>query len=74
MLSSVLNRKRAVQVNIAIMRVFVQLRKFLQSNEQLNKKLKKLESETKKKFAEQGEQIQLIFEAIKGLKILFNFR
>ncbi len=67
MLSSVLNSKRAIQVNIAIMRAFVQLRKFLQSNDQLSKKLKKLESETKKKFAEQEKQIQLIFEAIKEL-------
>jgi phage regulator Rha-like protein len=69
MLSSVLNSKRAVQVNIAIMRAFVQLRRFLQSNEDLSKRLKKLESETKKKFADQEEQIQLIFEAIKELII-----
>jgi len=67
MLSSVLNSKSAIQVNIAIMRAFVQLRRFLQSNEELSKKLKKLESETKNKFAEHEEQIQLIFEAIKEL-------
>ena len=67
MLSSVLNSKRAIQVNISIMRAFVQLRKFLQSNEELSLKLKKLEEETRKRFKEQEKQIQLIFEAIKEL-------
>ncbi len=67
MLSGVLNSKYAIMVNIAIMRAFVQLRKFLQSNEELSRRLKKLERETKEKFKEQEEQIQLIFEAIKEL-------
>jgi len=67
MLSSILNSKHAIQVNIAIMRAFVQLRKFLQSNEELSRRLKKLEQETKKRFKEHGNQIQLIFEAIKEL-------
>ena len=67
MLSSVLNSERAIQVNIAIMRAFVQMRKFLQSNDELAKKLKKLENETRRKFADQQEQIKLIFEAIKEL-------
>jgi len=67
MLSSVLNSEKAVQVNIAIMRAFVQLRKFLQSNESLTNKLQVLEKETKKRFEEQQEQINLIFEAIKQL-------
>ncbi len=67
MLSSVLNSPRAIDVNIAIMRAFVQLRKFLQSGEELSKRLKKLEKETKSKFKEQDEQIRLIFEAIKEL-------
>ena len=67
MLSGVLNSKRAIQINIAIMRAFVQLRKFLQSNEELSRKLKKLEHETKKRFSEHEEKIQLIFEAIKEL-------
>src|SRR3989339_479095 len=48
MLSSVLNSERAVHVNIAIMRAFVQMRKFLQSNDALAKKLNGLEKETKK--------------------------
>jgi len=67
MLSSVLNSERAVQVNIAIMRAFVQMRMFLQSNDVLAKKLNELEKETKKRFAKQQEQIKFIFEAIKEL-------
>jgi len=67
MLSSVLNSERAVNVNIAIMRAFVQMRKFLQSNEELAKKLNDLEKETKKKFASQQKQIKLVFDAIKEL-------
>ena len=69
MLSSVLKSKQAVQVNIAIMRAFVQMRKFLQSHDELAAQLKKLEKETTEKFAEQGKQIQIIFEAIKQLII-----
>ncbi|MBU2447495.1 MAG: ORF6N domain-containing protein [Bacteroidetes bacterium] len=67
MLSSVLNNERAVKVNIAIMRAFVQMRKFLQSSEALAKKLNELERETKKKFADQHKQIKIIFDAIKQL-------
>jgi len=69
MLSSVLKSKQAIQVNIAIMRAFVQMRKFLQSHEELATQLKKLEKETTEKFTEQGKQIQIIFEAIKQLII-----
>ena len=69
MMSSVLNSERAVHVNIAIMRAFVQMRKFLQSSDALAKKLNELENETKKKFAKQQEEIKLIFDAIKELMI-----
>lgn len=69
MLSSVLNSERAIKVNIAIMRAFVRMRQILQSSVQLAKKLEQLEKETKEKFAEQQEQIAIIFEAIKELMI-----
>ncbi len=69
MLSSVLKSKLAVQVNIDIMRAFVQLRKFLESNDDLSRRLRKLEMETKKRYKEQKQQIQLIFGAIKELMI-----
>lgn len=69
MLSSVLNSRRAVQVNIAIMRAFVQMRKFLYGSDALAQKLKELERKTIKKFAEQQKQINIIFETIKQLII-----
>jgi hypothetical protein len=46
MLSSVLRSPRAVQVNIQIMRTFVNLRRMLASNEDLTRKLAALESNT----------------------------
>ena len=60
MLSSVLNSDRAIEVNIAIMRAFVQLRKMIASNKKLARKLKELEA----RVGEHDEQIQVIFEAI----------
>jgi hypothetical protein len=57
MLSCVLRSKRAVQVNIEIMRTFVRLRQMLASNTQLARKLKSLE----KKY---DEQLRVVFEAI----------
>ena len=43
MLSSVLNSKRAVQMNIMIIRAFVQLRRTLAEHQELSKRLKKVE-------------------------------
>lgn len=43
MLSSVLRSKRAIQVNIVIMRAFVQLRQLLDSHEELSRKLAAME-------------------------------
>lgn len=63
MLSSVLNSKRAIQVNIAIMRAFVKLREILLSHKDLAVKLEELE----RKYADHDEKIQLIFSAIKQL-------
>jgi len=60
MLSSVLRSKRAVQVNIEIMRAFVQLREMLASNVKLARKLKQME----KKY---DEQFKIVFEAIRQL-------
>jgi len=57
MLSGILNSKRAVRVNIEIMRAFVKLRQMLASNAQLSRKLKNLE----KKY---DEQFKVVFEAI----------
>jgi len=60
MLSSVLRSPRAVEVNIAIMRTFVQLRRLMDSNRDLAHKIEVME----KKY---DEQFTTVFEAIKQL-------
>src|ERR1051326_468803 len=51
MLSSVLRSTRAVEVNIAIMRTFVQLRRLMDSNLDLARKIDALEKKYDEKFA-----------------------
>jgi uncharacterized protein (DUF342 family) len=68
MLSSVLNSHRAIEVNIAIMRAFVHLRKMIASHKELAKKLKELEHHIK----DHDKKIQAIFEAIQHLISLPN--
>jgi hypothetical protein len=60
MLSSVLRSPRAVQVNIAIMRTFVQLRQMLASHADLARKLASLERTY-------DEQFRVVFDAIRKL-------
>jgi phage regulator Rha-like protein len=60
MLSSVLRSKRAVQVNIEIVRAFVRLRQMLASNTQLATKLADME----KKY---DAQLKVVFDAIRQL-------
>ncbi len=60
MLSSVLRSKRAVQVNIAIMRTFVRLREMIASNKELAKCLNELE----KKY---DAQFKVVFDTIRAL-------
>jgi hypothetical protein len=60
MLSSVLNSKRAVNVNIQIMRAFVALRVILATHRDIAKKLDEME----KKY---DQQFKVIFEAIRQL-------
>jgi hypothetical protein len=60
MLSSVLRSKRAVQVNIEIMRAFVRLRRMLASHADLARKLDALE----KRY---DAQFKVVFEAIREL-------
>jgi hypothetical protein len=60
MLSSVLNSKRAIQVNIAIMRVFVNIRRLVSSNRLILNKLNQLEN----KVQLHDKKIRTIFEVI----------
>lgn len=63
MLSGILNSKRAVQVNIAIMRAFVKLRQILSTHKELVYKLNELERKTERHDSE----IKTIFNAIRQL-------
>ncbi|MBI2966216.1 MAG: ORF6N domain-containing protein [Bacteroidetes bacterium] len=67
MLSGILNSSIAVEVNIAIMRTFVHLRKLIDSNRNLAEKIDKLESKLKEKTEKYDKDIALIFEAIRQL-------
>jgi hypothetical protein len=60
MLSSVLRSPRAVEVNIAIMRTFVQLRRLMDSNRDLARKIEAME-------VKYDEQFAVVFDAIKQL-------
>jgi len=60
MLSSVLNSKRAVMVNIQIMRTFAKLRETLSSHKDLKRKIEAMESKYDKQF-------KVVFDAIRAL-------
>ena len=60
MLSSVLRSKRAIEVNIQIMRVFIKLRQMYIRHEDLKQKIIAMERKYDKQF-------QIVFEAIKQL-------
>jgi len=61
MLSSVLNSKIAIQVNIQIIRVFTKMREMLLSNKEMLLKIQQMES----KVIGQDEKIELIFNYLK---------
>jgi hypothetical protein len=50
MLSTVLNSKRAIQVNIQIMRTFTRLRSMLAGHKELEKKIEKMEEKPQRKI------------------------
>ncbi len=61
MLSSVLKSERAVMVNISIIRIFVKIREYLNSDEILTERLHKLEKGTDKIF-------RIVFERLDRLE------
>jgi hypothetical protein len=65
MLSSVLNSKQAVEVNIQIMRVFVKMRKWAENYAELLTKIEDLETHND----EQDETIAHIYDMLKQLII-----
>jgi ORF6N domain len=60
MLSTALRSKRAISVNIEIMRAFVKLRQMFASNAELSRRLDELESKYDKQF-------RIVFDAIRQL-------
>ena len=60
MLSSVLNSKRAIQVNIQIMRTFIKLKEMLISHKDLRQKIEDME----RKY---NHQFKIVFDAIRKL-------
>lgn len=62
MLSSVLRSPRAIRVNVEIMRAFVRLRRMLESNAELARKIETLERKYDAKF-------KVVFDAIRQLML-----
>lgn len=60
MLSGLLSSPRAIQTNIVIMRTFVALRKWMQSNKNLENKIRQLEGKY-------DQQFKIVFDAIRQL-------
>lgn len=60
MLSSVLKSKKAIEVNIAIMRAFVFVRQYALSHKDLTDKLKKIERKYNRKFADVYEAMNYL--------------
>jgi phage regulator Rha-like protein len=63
MLSSVLRSERAVQMNILIIRAFIQMREILSSQKDIAEKFRQLEKQQKR----QGIKIELIYKIIEHL-------
>jgi hypothetical protein len=62
MLSSVLKSKKAVEVNISIMRVFVLVRQYALSHKDLTDKLKKLERKYNRQFKDVYEALNYLLK------------
>lgn len=63
MLSGVLNSDKAIKMNIAIMRAFVEVRRIILSHHDIKKQLQ----EIKKKIGSHDENIAQLYEAIENL-------
>jgi len=73
MLSSVLHSERAVQVNIAIMRTFVQLRGIISTHKDLARKLDALEQKYDAQFRVVFDAIRALMEPSAGVKRRIGF-
>ena len=62
MLSSVLKSKKAVEVNISIMRAFVFIRQYALTHKDLTEKLKELETKYNRQFADVYEALKFLMD------------
>ena len=70
MLSSVLNSRTAIEVNIRIIRVFTKIREILYNNKEILLKLEQLERKIERqdnRMNKHEKELQIIFSALKGL-------
>ena len=73
MLSSVLNSTQAIQVNIAIIRAFIRLRRLLADHLELSKKLNELEKKYDRQFAVVFDAIRQLMEPTKSPRKKIGF-
>lgn len=66
MLSSVIRSKKAIDVNIQIMRVFVKIREFIYTHKELAQKISQLE----RKYDHHDFQIQKLFDKTRDIPLL----
>ncbi len=66
MLSSILNTKKAIQVNMSIMRAFVLLRKYALHYKEISVKIANLERKYNKKFKDIYEALDLLLNEKEG--------
>ena len=64
MLSGVLKNDIAIEVSINIMRAFIEMRKFINTNKNLFEKVINIENKMDKKFIEQDKKFDIIFDQL----------
>jgi len=62
MLSSVLKSKKAIEINISIMRAFVVIREFALSHKELSQKITEIESKYNKQFKDVFEALNYLIQ------------
>jgi len=67
MLSTVLRSKRAIKVNIHIMRAFVKLRRFVLDSESLRNNIGEIKKELEELRNQSDERFQIVFETLDRL-------
>ena len=66
MLSSVLRSKRAVQINIQIMRTFTMIRRLIDTHKEIAQKI----SQPERKYEHHDFQIQKLFDKVREIPLL----